>query len=506
MGYWSKISSLLKEKRRINIIIAAIIACIFIASCIPVVYVGLFNYATGDDLLYGSVVKRAITEKASLLDILKLVALDVKNEYYSFQGTWSSQFLWRFEPSVFGEKWYVVTVFIALFSLIIGTYYFMEVLFVDSGLCDKVTMLSIVCLLLLFSIQYMPYPRGGIYWFTGMTHYTFPYGLVLFGIGLAVNYIRSGRKKFLIGTLLIGVYIGGSGYPSIVICGIGLLYCIVTFALNGDANQKKRALILIVPEVLLIIGFVISAMAPGNDVRGGEDYYFSLNRVVFVIYKCIYEGILGGIKYFIIVRPLFLLPIGAFLFSLPFSEKIAISNKRIFIVFLLGLFLVCMVRSPEIYAGDTVVAGISGGVYDTYFYVTLLYIVIVSMLLGIKVGNRIDDSLFNKVKIGYIVVALMFCALFCKHLIGNSLIYNCYNYITLGHLSDYKAQMDERIRILNSTDDVEVVLPFINDEQGPLMHMPVTTDISNYTNYVTAKFYGKKSVIGMDRKTWELMK
>ena len=59
---------------------------------------------------------------------------------------------------------------------------------------------------------------------------------------------------------------------------------------------------------------------------------------------------------------------------------------------------------------------------------------------------------------------------------------------------------------MNATGDDEVILPFINDEQGPLMHMPVTIDASNYTNYVTAKFYGKKSVIGMDRKQWELRK
>ena len=62
--------------------------------------------------------------------------------------------------------------------------------------------------------------------------------------------------------------------------------------------------------------------------------------------------------------------------------------------------------------------------------------------------------------------------------------------------------MQERFRLLASEEDV-VVLPFINDEQGPLMHMPVTVDPDNYTNYVTAKFYGKQSVVGMDRNEWK---
>ena len=40
-----------------------------------------------------------------------------------------------------------------------------------------------------------------------------------------------------------------------------------------------------------------------------------------------------------------------------------------------------------------------------------------------------------------------------------------------------------------STQDV--IVPFINDVQGPLMHMPVTDDPNVFTNYATREFYGK---------------
>ena len=46
---------------------------IYIISCIPVIYVGFFNYATGDDYLYGTPVKRALAENASMTRILKIV-------------------------------------------------------------------------------------------------------------------------------------------------------------------------------------------------------------------------------------------------------------------------------------------------------------------------------------------------------------------------------------------------------------------------------------------------
>ena len=42
----------------------------------------------------------------------------------------------------------------------------------------------------------------------------------------------------------------------------------------------------------------------------------------------------------------------------------------------------------------------------------------------------------------------------------------------------------------------------INNEQGPLQQMPVTEKSDAWSNMVTAKFYGKNSVTGMDRTDW----
>lgn len=75
-------------------------------------------------------------------------------------------------------------------------------------------------------------------------------------------------------------------------------------------------------------------------------------------------------------------------------------------------------------------------------------------------------------------------------------------YITSGQASDYKWQMDLQTSLLE-TDETDVVLPFINDDQGPLMQMPVTGDADAYTNYTTADFYQKNSVIAIPRTEWK---
>lgn len=496
----------MKEKIRaikdFDKIVAAASLVILIITCAPPIFVGFFNYATGDDLLYGSVVKRALAEGVSLSEIFRRVWADFVAEYYSFQGTWSSQLLWRFEPSIWGEKIYIVTIFIAVFFLAIGTYYFAHTFLVELLNLPESFCIVSVCWVLFYSFQYMPYPRGGLYWFTGMTHYTMPYGMVLIAIAWSIKYINKGTIGYLLGVIFILTYIGGSGYPSVVISGVGVFYCLIWGVLK-KREFRSRALRLFIPLILLAIGFIISAAAPGNANRGGEDYYFSIGRVFYVIGKSYYDGIIGLLRYFIDVRPLFLLPVGLFIFSLGQNvlQKVRIKHIILFVVF--GISIVCLIRSPEVFAGTTVKAGISGGVYDTYFYVSLLFVSGLAILLGGLLGKRFSESRIRLAKPVFIAFAVLFWILAGRHLIGNSLDYTCYKYIASGELADYEDQMQQRFEILNASDEDAVILPFINNEQGPLMHMPVTVDPTNYTNTVTAKFYGKKTVIGMERKEWE---
>ena len=55
----------------------------------------------------------------SIADMVSAVVRNVKNSYFSFQGTWSSIALFSVEPSVWGERFYTVTTWIALSCLII---------------------------------------------------------------------------------------------------------------------------------------------------------------------------------------------------------------------------------------------------------------------------------------------------------------------------------------------------------------------------------------------------
>lgn len=68
-------------------------------------------------------------------------------------------------------------------------------------------------------------------------------------------------------------------------------------------------------------------------------------------------------------------------------------------------------------------------------------------------------------------------------------------YVTSGQAEDFRDQINSQMKILLDDSIKEAYLVPINPEQGPLMHMPVTTDENAFTNRVVRDFYRKEKVV-----------
>lgn len=110
-------------------------------------------------------------------------------------------------------------------------------------------------------------------------------------------------------------------------------------------------------------------------------------------------------------------------------------------------------------------------------------------------------KVFQIIVIPGILICLL-CTYFLRSGIKNSTSYVALRYILSGEAADFKQQMNLQTKLMEEAGTEDVIVPFINDFQGPLMHMPVTDDPHAFTNWATAGFYGKNSVIAMDRKEW----
>ena len=499
----------LERVRNLLIVVMAV-------SLIPILYCSFFDYATGEDLGYSAGVHHLLMQHASLSAILKEMFDDIKLSYYSYQGTWSSIFLFQLQPGIWGERVYSITAWIALLFFLIGTGYLLKCLLSNAIHISKSGFLCIFILTSILSIQYMPKVRGGLFWYTSVVHYVVPYGIALLCSAWAMRWINTGKKRFYIPILLFMSYLGGAGYPPIVLATVlfGLLILgTLTEVIRGFSGSipKKRALYLLLPLFLELAGFAISAIAPGNKGRGGEDFGFSISRVGTTIISALKQGMVDGWDYIMharLVLPVMLL-IAVFAFEAYPVQDRRVEAKHPILVVLLSYLVSCAVRTPAIYAAVEV----SGGVPDTEYFTTILCATVAISYVMIWLKNRLYDKkkviaqdiiAFNrKIRTPFAILVIAFCLLFWRHLIGTTVDYTCLSFYNSGSLSDFQEQMQERLAILQNDEIKDVVLPEMNEDQGPFMHMPLVKDPTAFTNSSTAEYYEKDSVIAIPRDEYE---
>ncbi len=472
---------------------------------LPILYLSFFNRATGDDYGYGAVTKWTWRESHSLIQVFKAAAKEVADVYRSWQGTWTSVFLFSLQPEVFHDKAYVITAFL-MSGLLIGSiaYLVYEIFCCRLKFSGWSFWLIFICLCL-NCILFVPSAKSAIYWYNGTVHYTLPFALCLILTVLLLRYVEEFKKGQYIGIFLIMVLMGGSNYQA------ALFALIVTFYTGAWAffcHKEKKAFWLLPAIAVEMTGLIISMKAPGNKVRGGEEFGFSLWKGMIAIGDSFVGGI-TDIGDYLLQKPLiFVIFLLMFLFM---TEAWSATGRKVegkrSCIFPVALFcLYCAMQTPQAYADVEV----SGGVYNMNYWVFLLFFTGVlavlsgeaARLLMIRNHRNVREWIRTKFILPGIAVCMLLCFLL-RSQIKESLWYTCVDYIRSGQAQDYREQMDLQTDLLTDDSVRDVVVPFINDIQGPLMHMPVTDDPQEWSNTVTARFYGKDSVVAMDRVEWE---
>lgn len=479
----------------------------------PIIYCGFFDYANGDDLIGAAPAHRAFVSGVSFFDYFKTVIDATIENYYNWDGNFASTFVWyAFEPSIFNENLYKIVPFIAFVCIGAGMIY-ASIHFGRKYLKMSLSpILTISISVLVYIVQFAPSIKALLFWWTGIVSYIFPIGLGWLSLIWVDKYWESQRIRYIVFTSFAMIFIGGAGFftaiLTIEVFALAFLWRIVI-----SKKKFKDSVGLLIPFAILTICFLISYIAPGNSARAaveGTNISLSFERIISTIFDCI---VIGGKDVFVRlfeIRPLFLLIIIVVLLTWYFLdfEKCELQFKHPLIVIGILFLLYCSVYAPMIFAGTDV----SGGGPDDIFIVflvnmciSLIYLVgnIKRRLYTTEADNRFLNVVFIKKYVGIptFIFILLFLIVCWKFLIGNSSGYMCYNFIKTGQLRDFDNQMKERIAILQS-EEKNVILPQMNDEQGPFMHMPLTEDPSSYTNQTVQLFYLKDSVIAIPRDEW----
>ena len=489
-----------KRKLKIITLVSILIFCILL---LPIVYLTFVNRATGDDYGYGLYTRAAWMGTHSLVEVFRAMCRTVSAFYDTWQGTWFSIAVFSLQPEVFHDGAYVM-VAILMLSLWIGStlYLFRQILCKSMGF-SVWSYLLITVWFLIISIEFIPSSRSSIYWYNGCAHYMLPFAMCQMVTAWLMKYSTEYRKSTFAGILIFMTLLGGSNYQAALFALIVAFYtCISVWILKKD----RRIFILCIPMITELTGLVVSMKSPGNRVRAGEEFGFSVVKC----FRTIGESFLYAVRdigVYINERPLSL--VGLLFLFLILIAALCVRREALNIRYpvWISLMLLCLysaMQAPAVYAGVPV----SGGVPNTNYQVFLLAASGMLLLASDKlVGNlrkRWKDGTDKKMLCFVIVPGLLLCmilVLWNRSNIKTCTSYAALTYITSGQAADYKQQMDLQTRIMEG-DGKDVVVPGINDVQGPLMHMPVTDRKDAYTNQVTGNFYGKHSVVAIERPKW----
>lgn len=491
-----------------------LIGMITVASLLPVLYCGMFNYASADDFSKSYIVHNALLSGGNVFDAIRASVLAAAKEWKTWEGTWASNFFLAFQPSIWGEQAYAVTVPLCILYSACGTGYLLKELMVRRlGVSRKAFRCTFWLQLFLF-LQFMPYIRGGMFWYTGMAHYVMPMCFLLLMITWMLKWQRTGRRRYYLFMLADAVYIGGSHYQHIIVALLALLTGWLWAIFIRHENQKRMTLVWI-PMIEILIGLYVCILSPGNAVRGGEGFGLNAAAILLMPFCCVWQALQHTWEY---AEEVPLLAIyGAALIWLGWRQigrKVRICGKKVPVVLCpIYLFLLyASTEAPGIYAaGNT--AGISGGYYDIVYQSLLLVMTIGLPIQGAWIRslceharNKMPQNRITELSRKHtLVVMLLFgtLGLIClKPSVKQSAAYVCCDFARSGRLRDFVIQIEERIELLNDASLKNIYVPEMNDDQGPFMHLQLSRDCTNYTNESTALYYNKNTVTAVPREQY----
>lgn len=502
--------------KRINWLAAAVL----VISLLPILYCGLWIYPTADEMSKSYMVRAVVQDGGNLFDVLRSCWNSMFFQWATVEGNFASNFVMAFQPGIWGDHGLAVTVPLCVLYVTLGSAYLCHELFVESyGMSRKACAFLVIAQVFLI-LQYMPYIRGGMFMYVGMVHYFMPMCFVLLMTAWMMKWLRTGKKRYVVYMLLCAVYIGGSHYQHGLVMLLILLTTWVVVVVRERVTRKAgidpvpaagqsaaqpeapvigvRIHLVWILIAIIAIGIVISALSPGNVSRGEGTYGLHITSILLMPASCAVAGARHAVEYImnaplLIVYAIVLWYVGQH----GLSKEPAPCLRRVpAVIIALYLFLLyAATEAPAIYAADNP-EGISGAYYDTVYQSLVLV-----MSVGIPLlASRAPRLRARKAAVG--IVCLLLCVLCVKPSVKHSSLWTCVDFLRSSHFADYRIQMDEQLSLLEDPDLTDVVVPEMNNEQGPYLILQLSQDSGNYTNWANALYYGKNTVTAVPRDVY----
>lgn len=486
-----KPSQMLNKNGFYNLVFFLILFLLFIL-LIPMLYIAKYNVPSADDFSFSCETHAAIMNDESINGIIAGALSKVQDVYFSWQGTFTAVFMMALQPSIWGFRYYSITTWIMLISLLGGIFllcyrFFSGIFKIEKSVSGIIaSVISIAC------IQFVPFANQSFYWYNGSVYYTFTFGLMLTLYAVNIGYILYGGVWRIILMSVLSVIIGGSNYVTALLSFIISLCIVLTLIFRKD----KKWIILLIPFFIFLLSFTISILAPGNTVRQ-EDRPDHPGAIQAILLSFQYSSI----NLFSWADLRFL---ACMLFLLPFLYHAA-SSCQFFSFpapFLISIFSYCLYSSaftPHLYA----LASDGPDRLKNIIYFFLLIITVLNLFwwcgwISRRFEKHNKSCSFPAYFFPYFIfstgaILSIVCAIFISHESLTSVL--ALNELRSGEARSYYEEALKRQKLLEDPSIQDCVFEPFKDMPYLLFFTDMSDDPTDFQNEDTCTYYEKNSII-----------
>lgn len=466
-----------------------IFLAVLLVSLIPLVWLGRYNYPTGDDYYYGAEAHLVWQQTGSIPQAISAACDGVAKSYQIWQGTYSALFLMYLAPNAFSNTAYHLVTFVILLLLCSSIFYLLRPLvchFLPGTNGEWITISSVFSFL---CIQTVAFQSDSFYWYNGSMYYTGFFAVTLFFLGTLLHYLYNGKPILM---LPLAVFLGGGNYVSLLPC----MLLTVTITLLLLLQKNKKAYVCGITSTVLLLSFAVSAMAPGNQVR--QDGMWKIPA-----WKAIAKCLLQGVRYTFawtrlwwLLAALLLLPV--FLRILQKKNGAFFSHPILFTGYSYGLF--CSMSCPLFYTMNSTGPGRAVAiVYYTFllisFAVFFYWIGFVVLKMQARPKTLEKKEVSGKLNASrYLAMAVLLLGILFTGLWQEVSAVKAIRVLANGDAAAYAAEYEERLLLLNDPEVTDVVLTPFTHQPALIYTGDLPGDPEDPTSQKTAQYFGKNSI------------
>lgn len=339
----------------------------YLVSLIPLLWIGWYNYPSADDFTIGNACRHAWGNSHNLFQVIRTGMLKAVEDWTHWMGYFTSNFFMAIPPNTFGERFYMLTVWIMLAMLTFSTVYLLKNIFVKVFQANKHESLCVAMVMLFVTVQCMVGRVEAFYWYSGAVNYMFIHGMSLFYYGLLIGAVyEKGKKRTvkLVAAAVIGFFTGGGNQLTALNVAVILLVAIGFLSFRKRLKEYRAFLI---PIGLFYLGFLLNVAAPGNWVRAEETSGMNPVKAVLVsFYYCFYYCLGEWFSWPIVIMVIILIPL-----FWRMARRTKFHFRFPFIVVLFGYCTVSAMMTPSLFATGSIEAERLQALTYTMFVLTL---------------------------------------------------------------------------------------------------------------------------------------